>query len=113
MSPRREKRSFVALPVRAHGKDANGNNFRHPVCTLDLSPNGARINGLHSLTVGQELTLEYQGNKIRFEVVWVGQSGTSRAGQAGLRALDPDKRLADVQFDPAEFVDTWKTSSTT
>ena len=108
MSPRTEKREFIALPVRATGIDANGKIFRSPVCTLDLSSKGARIHGLRDLCVGQTLTLEYQNNKVRYEVVWTGAPGTPRAGQAGLRRIDTEKVLADVQFDTNEFVDTWE-----
>ena len=108
MSPRTEKREFIALPVRATGVDANGKSFRHPVCTLDLSSKGARITGLQGLTIGQVLTLEYQSNKVRYEVVWIGQVDTPKAGQAGLRRIDLDKPLADVQFATGDYVDTWQ-----
>jgi hypothetical protein len=108
MSPRTEKREFIAIPVRASGIDASGNAFRSPVCTLDLSAKGARITGLRDLTVGQTLTLEYQNNKVRYEVVWTGQPGTPKAGQAGLRRIDADKALADVKFDSTPFVDPWE-----
>ena len=108
MSPRSEKREFIAIPVRASGIDVNGNNFRQPVCTLDLSSKGARITGLHGVAIGQTLMLEYQNNKVRFEVMWIGQSGTPKAGQVGLRRIEGDRTLADVQFDTAEYVDTWK-----
>ena len=112
MSPRTEKREFIAIPVRASGTDANGNPFRSPVCTLDLSQKGARITGLRDLTVGQILTLEYQNNKVRYEVVWTGQPGTPKAGQSGLRRIDTEKALADVKFDTAPFVDPWESRKT-
>src|SRR5215470_8342095 len=108
MSPRTERREFIALPVRAAGIDANGKAFRSPVCTLDLSSKGARIHGLRDLSVGQTLTLEYQNNKVRYEVVWTGAPGTPRAGQAGLRRIDTDKFLAEVQFDSKDFVDSFE-----
>ena len=107
MSPRTEKREFIAISVRASGIDANGKAFRQPVCTLDLSSKGARITGLSGVSAGQIVTLEYQNNKVRYEVVWTGQPGTPKAGQAGLRRLDNDKVLAEVQFGTAEYVDTW------
>src|SRR5690242_3481691 len=82
MSRRREKRSFLAVPVRVSGSDARGRSFRHGVCTLDLSAKGARITSLQSLTmnVGQELTLEHQRDRVRFEIVWIGAPGTAREG---------------------------------
>jgi hypothetical protein len=32
----------------------------------------------------------------RFRVIWVGQIGTSQAGQAGIFALEPDKNVWGV-----------------
>src|SRR4051812_18811272 len=93
---RQQKRNFIALPVSAVGTDANGNTFRHPVCTLDISPEGARINGLKHVLTGNEVTLEYKKNKVRFVVVWVGQPGTPMQGQVGLHRIDADKKLADL-----------------
>lgn len=105
MSRRKEKRSFLAIPVRA--TSANGNGLRQVVCTLDLSPQGARVIGLPDIEVGQEVTLEHTRNKVRFKVVWVGQAGSPRHGQVGLRSLDPEKKLADVQFSNGEYIDNW------
>jgi len=110
MSPRTEKREFIAIPCRASGTDANGKPFRSPVCTLDLSAQGARITGVRDLTIGQTLTLEYQNNKVRYEVMWTGEPGTPKSGQAGLRRIDSDRVLADVQFDNSTFVDSWQPS---
>lgn len=112
MSRRREKRNFLAVPVRVSGTDAHGNGFRHVVCTLDLSRKGARITSLQTLVidVGQELTLEHQKDRVRFQVVWIGQSGTSRQGQIGLRSLEPKKKLTLVQgqSDGEAYIDTWQ-----
>ena len=112
MSRRREKRSFLAVPVRVSGNDAHGKSFRHVVCTLDLSAKGARITSLQSLTmnVGQELTLEHQRDRVRFEIVWIGQPGTSRQGQIGLRTLEPEKKFAAIenQTDGEAYIDTWQ-----
>jgi hypothetical protein len=105
---RHQKRNFIALPVSAIGTDANGNSFRHPVCTLDISPEGARINGLKQVRIGDEITLEYKKNKVRFVVMWVGEAGTPMQGQAGLRRKDTDKKLADLdEFFSGDYVDHW------
>lgn len=110
--PRTEKRRFLALPVRVSGIDAQGNSFRHVVCTLDFSATGVRISSLETLTIrtGQELVLEHQKDRARFEVVWIGEPGTSRAGQIGLRNLEPDKRIAPVedQVNSGSYIDTWQ-----
>src|SRR5690349_8839811 len=112
MSRRREKRSCLAVPVRVSGSDAHGRSFRHVVCTLDLSATGARITSLQSLTVsvGQELTLEHQKDRVRFQVVWIGQPGTSREGQIGLRTLEPEKKFTAIgrQIDDGAYIDTWQ-----
>ena len=108
MSRRREKRNFLALPVRALGIDAGGNDVRHVVCTLDLSAKGARIIGLPEVQVGQEIILEHKKNRVRFQAVWVGEPGTARQGQVGLHSLDPGKKLADIdEFIGGEYVDNW------
>jgi|SRR5437762_1644080 len=107
MSPRRDKRSFIALPLRAIGTDSAGNQFRQPVCTLDLSAEGARIHGLTGIAPGQIVTLENKKNKVRFEVVWIGAPNTPRQGQVGLRTLEPDKALAEVDLQRGEYEDTW------
>ena len=103
------------MPVRVSGSDAHGRSFRHVVCTLDLSAKGARITSLQSLTmnVGQELTLEHQKDRVRFEIVWIGAPGTSREGQIGLRTLEPEKKFAAVenQIDGGAYIDTWQPST--
>ncbi|HVH86923.1 MAG TPA: PilZ domain-containing protein, partial [Terriglobales bacterium] len=112
MSRRTEKRSFLALPVRVSGTDARGKSFRHVVCTLDLSAKGARISSLQALEmkVGQELTLEHQRDRVRFEVMWVGEPGTIRQDQIGLRSLEPEKKFSAVQdqIDAGNYVDEWR-----
>lgn len=108
MSRRSEKRKFLALPVRAVRGDGGS---RHVICTLDLSTHGARVIGLPHIDVGQEITLEHKNNRVRFQAVWVGEPGTSRQGQVGLRSLDPEKRLADIDEHVAGvWVDRWSPS---
>jgi PilZ domain len=111
MSRRREKRSFLALPVRVSGTDAEGNSFRHVVCTLDLSAKGARISSLQALRmkIGQELMLEHQRDRVRFRVVWAGEPGTNREGQIGLQSLEPEKMLSAVQaqIERGSYIDDW------
>ena len=97
------------MPVRAFGTDADGNVFRQIACTLDLSVHGARIMGLHDVQIGQKVTLEYKKNKVRFTVKWVGEKGTPRQRHVGLRMLDEDKRLTDMDelLLTGEYVDEW------
>jgi hypothetical protein len=105
MSRRTEKRKFLALSVRAFAR--NGSS-RHVVCTLDLSAHGARVSGLPQIDVGQEVILEHKNNRVRFEAMWVGQPSTSREGQVGLRSLEPEKKLAELdEHLGGEWVDHW------
>jgi len=56
------------------------------VQTMDISPLGARLKGLtRSVSVGSILGLQNGDNQGRFEVVWVGEPGSEREGQIGLR----------------------------
>jgi hypothetical protein len=105
MSRRSEKRKFLALPVRALAGESGS---RHVVCTLDLSAHGARVIGLPKIDVGQEITLEHKNNRVRFQAVWVGKPGSSRHGQVGLRSLDPEKKLAEIdEHVGGDWVDRW------
>ena len=72
MSRRKEKRNFLALPVRASRADSAGNGSRMVACTLDLSANGARVIGLSGISQGEEVILEHKKNRVRFQAVWVG-----------------------------------------
>src|SRR5690349_6754961 len=109
MSRRKNKRHFIALPMLALGTDAGGTAFRDPVCTLDLSATGARIGKFHRLLkVGDELTLQYKNCKIRFHIAWIGGAGTAAQSQVGLRAIDPVRRIAELdELLSAPYVDTW------
>lgn len=109
MSRRKNKRHFIALPMFALGNDADGSSFRDPVCTLDVSAEGARISNVQrKLKVGEELTLEYKKYKVRFRIAWIGAAGTAAQGQVGLQALDPVKRIADLdELLAGNYVDTW------
>ena len=112
MSRRKSQRHFIALPAFIFGNDAEGKWFRDPICTLDVSAQGARISNFHrKVTVGQELSLDYKKHKVRFRVAWVGQDGGSRAGQIGLEAIDPLNRIADLEgLFSGTYVDTFKLS---
>lgn len=109
MARRKDERRFIALPAIAYGTDTNGQDFREPVCTLDLSARGARVSNLrHSLKIGQEVTIEIRKHKLRFRVAWRGVAGTATAGQIGLHAIESLKKIPDLSdlFD-GRYVDTW------
>lgn len=113
MSRRKEKRNFLALPVRASRADSASSGSRMVACTLDLSANGARVIGLSGISQGEEIILEHKKNRVRFQAVWVGQPGTARECQVGLRSLEPEKKLADIdEFLIGEYVDQWSPQRT-
>ncbi|HWC19957.1 MAG TPA: hypothetical protein VG498_23285 [Terriglobales bacterium] len=109
MSRRKNKRHFIALAMFAMGNDVQGNSFRDPVCTLDVSAAGVRIGKFHrKLEVGDELTLQYKSYKIRCRVAWIGASATPAEGQVGLRAVDSVRRICELdELLSAPYVDTW------
>lgn len=112
MSRRKSQRCFVALPASIFGNDADGNPFRDPICTLDVSATGMRISNFHrKVNVEQELAIDYKKHKVRFRVAWVGQEGGNRAGQIGLHAIDPLNRIVDLEgLFSGTYVDTFKLS---
>jgi len=58
------------------------------VQTVDISPMGARLKGLNrEVSVGAILGLQNGDNQGRFEVIWVGEPGSEREGQIGLRCV--------------------------
>jgi len=61
--------------------------FSQNVKTLDIATNGARLFGVTaSLERGFIVGLQCGNMRARFMVMWVGEVGSSREGQVGLRA---------------------------
>ena len=88
MSKRREPRVTVPLSVRLWGLDSRGKVFSQNVRTLNIATNGARLYGVTAqLEEGFIVGLQCGNMRARFMVVWVGEKGTSREGQVGLRAV--------------------------
>ena len=109
MAKRKDERRFIALPAVAFGTDADGQYFREPVCTLDLSAWGARISNFRrSVQRDQEVTLELRKHKLRFRVAWCGAVATATEGQIGLHSIESLKKIPDLKdvFNPS-YVDTW------
>lgn len=86
----REERLPVAIPFKVNflssGKVAH-------VCTLDVSPNGARILAAgHHFRPGDVILLQRRIDRAHARVVWVGESGR-RKGQVGIECPDLEKVL--------------------
>jgi hypothetical protein len=86
MAKRREQRVNVPLSVRLWGLDSEGKVFSQHVTTLNIATNGARLAGVTaSIEPGFVVGVQCGNMRARFMVVWVGEKGTLREGQVGLR----------------------------
>ena len=90
----KELRALEAHRVWVRGMDANGNHFAQTAYSMDVSRNGARLEGVGFLTApGQTVEVKRGWTKAMFRVVWVGDFGTPRSGQVGIRCLEPEKNI--------------------
>lgn len=96
----REQRIRMNLPVRIWGMDATGKLFSADTHTVDLTPVGARIEGVaSSLQRGTVIGVQCGRSRARFRVVWVGQRGSKRQGQIGIRCIEPGKYIWGVPLE--------------
>ena len=92
--PRREARRPQTLRVWVRGVDLNGNAFRQSACSLDISRNGARLDGLGLITwPGTTIEVRRHWRKALFRIVWTGKKGTPEATQIGVVCLEPSKNV--------------------
>ena len=97
MGRRSEQRITMRVPVLVRGKDERGAPFVLTAHTHDISGSGASLAGLHGVGhVGEKIEIEYRGQKAMFRVQWVGLDGTTRAGQLGVRCLEPGNYIWGV-----------------
>jgi hypothetical protein len=88
MARRREHRITVPLSVRLWGLDREGRVFSQNAKTLNIATNGARLYGVTAeLEPGFLVGLQCGNMRARFMVVWVGEKGSHRESQIGLRAV--------------------------
>ncbi|PYU03069.1 MAG: hypothetical protein DMG34_14230 [Acidobacteria bacterium] len=90
---RRSQRAREALRVFVRGKDRSGNPFSQSSYTLDISEDGARLDGVAYLTTpGEVIEVKRRWHgKARFRVAWIGQIGTSESNQVGICTMDSGK----------------------
>jgi hypothetical protein len=89
MVKRRERRLIVPISVRLWGLDREGKVFSQNAKTLNIATSGARLYGVTAeLERGFIVGLQCGNMRARFMVVWVGEKGSSREGQVGLRAAE-------------------------
>jgi hypothetical protein len=99
MGRRTEHRIAACLPVVVHGVDDRGNPFTQTASTLNVSASGARLQGLECIgRPGSTIEIEHEDRKALFRVQWIGEQGSSRTGQVGVRCLDAGKYIWGVQL---------------
>jgi hypothetical protein len=92
MGPLREMRVRMQLEVRVWGMNSSGKPFSQTARTVEISGNGARLEGIAGLQQpGEIIGVQHAGQKARFQVLWIGEKGTPQAGQIGLACLEPGK----------------------
>jgi hypothetical protein len=95
---RKKPRVPKTLRVIVKGTDPKGHPFAQSAYTVDLSENGARLDGIGFLTSpGQTIEVRRLWRKARFRVVWIGQVGTSESNQVGV-VLQSEKNIWRVEL---------------
>jgi len=96
---RRRPRIAKTLRVTVKGYDAKGNPFAQSAYTVDLSQDGARLDGVGFLTKpGDTIEVRRRWRKARFKVVWIGQVGTAESNHVGVFGLQTDKDIWHVEL---------------
>jgi hypothetical protein len=101
---RKKPRVPKTLRVIVKGTDSKGHPFAQTAYTVDLSQDGARLDGVGFLTApGQTLEVRRRWGlrKARFRVVWIGQVGTSESNQVGVYGLQRDKDFWRIELPEA------------
>ena len=98
---RKKPRVPKSLRIVVKGKDPKGNPFAQTAYTVDLSQDGARLDGVGFLTApGQtiEVRRTWSLRKGLFRVVWTGQVGSSESNHVGVYGLQRDKDIWRVDL---------------
>ena len=85
---RQEQRIHIAVPVKVF-PDIRTADWQ-TCCTYEISALGARLASMPGINkVGQVIWIQRLNRRAKFKVIWIGQSGTSQAGQVGVESLEP------------------------
>jgi hypothetical protein len=96
---RRKARVPKTLRVIVKGVDPKGHAYSQSAYTIDLSQEGARLDGIGFLTApGQTIEVRRFWRKARFRVVWIGQVGSSESNQVGVYGLESDKDIWRIEL---------------
>jgi len=97
MGRRVDDRVPATLSIRIWGMDSTGRPFSSQARTIDVTRTGARITGLeHTCQKGDVIGIQCGDQKARFKVVWVGNSGSAKAGQVGVHCMESGKYIWSV-----------------
>jgi hypothetical protein len=100
MKKPRELRVHMKLPVRIWGMDSAGKLFNTDAHTIDITPVGACIQGASaSLERGSIIGVQCGRSQARFRIVWIGQRGSKRQGQIGIRCVDLGKYIWGISLE--------------
>jgi hypothetical protein len=109
MPVRIEKRLVIALPIRVYGMGSDGKPFNQEARTLDITRDGARIDGLPQITAGETVGVQYGEKKARYKVIWVGEAGGNKEGQIGVQVVEPGpsvwEKILEATPEEARWVD--------
>ena len=96
---RKKPRVPKSLRVIVKGLDSNGHPFAQSAYTVDLSQDGARLDGIGFLTSpGQTIEVRRRWRKARFRVVWIGQVGSTESNHVGVFGLQAEKDIWRVEL---------------
>jgi hypothetical protein len=96
---RKKPRVPKTFRVIVKGIDSKGNPFVQSAYTVDLSQDGARLDGVGFLTSpGQTIEVRRRWRKARFRVVWIGHVGTSESNHVGVFRLQSEKDIWGVEL---------------
>jgi hypothetical protein len=94
---RKQVRTPKTLRVVVSGKDPKGHRFKQTAYTVDLSRDGARLDGIGFLTSpGQTIEVRRLWRKKLFRVVWIGELGAAENNQVGVFGLKSEKDIWHV-----------------
>jgi hypothetical protein len=94
---KRENRIRMDLSVRIWGMDINGKVFKTQGRTVNITPIGARIAGVHAdLHRGSVVGVACGNSQARFRVIWIGRTGTGSEGHIGVHCMEPGKYIWGV-----------------
>jgi hypothetical protein len=99
MDRRRSPRVEAVFPVRIWGLDANTMPFMETARATSISSAGALIQGFRrQVRVGELLEVQLGDETCQFRVVWVGKSGSRKAGELGLESVSAETGLWDLNL---------------